>query len=219
MRADREPTRQVEAKMSDKDQETVETEASEAEAAASPEEMRDEEPTETTAGDLTREEELEARVAELKDQLLRAIAEQENVRKRADRERDQIRKFGISNFAKDLLSAADNLRRALDAGPENMEGVDDAVRNLIIGVEMTEKELLTAFEKNGIRKIDPMGEKFDYNFHQAMFEVEDSGQEAGTVVQVLQPGYAIEDRILRPAMVGVAKAGAVDVPEHLDTTV
>lgn len=206
--------------MSDKDQEPVATEASEADAASlAYEDTVDEASMATPAGDLTREEELEARVTELKDQLLRAIAEQENVRKRADRERDQIRKFGISNFAKDLLSAADNLRRALDAGPENLEGVDDAVRNLIIGVEMTERELLTAFEKNGIRKIDPMGEKFDYNFHQAMFEVEDTGQEAGTVVQVLQPGYAIEDRILRPAMVGVAKAGAADVPEHLDTTV
>jgi molecular chaperone GrpE len=206
--------------MSDKDQEPVATETSEADAAGlASEDTVDEASLGAPAGDVTREEELEARVTELKDQLLRAIAEQENVRKRADRERDQIRKFGISNFAKDLLSAADNLRRALDAGPENLEGVDDAVRNLIIGVEMTERELLTAFEKNGIRKIDPMGEKFDYNFHQAMFEVEDTDQEAGTVVQVLQPGYAIEDRVLRPAMVGVAKAGAADVPEHLDTTV
>lgn len=206
--------------MSDKDQEPVETEASDEDAATlAPEDASDEVSMDGPAGELTREEELEARVAELKDQLLRAIAEQENVRKRADRERDQIRKFGISNFAKDLLSAADNLRRALDAGPQDMESVDDAVRNLIIGVEMTEKELLTAFEKNGIRKIDPMAEKFDYNFHQAMFEVEDTNQEAGTVVQVLQAGYAIEDRILRPAMVGVAKASAADVPEHLDTTV
>ena len=206
--------------MSDKDQEPVETEASDEDAATlAHEDASDEVSMDGPAGELTREEELEARVAELKDQLLRAIAEQENVRKRADRERDQIRKFGISNFAKDLLSAADNLRRALDAGPQDMESVDDAVRNLIIGVEMTEKELLTAFEKNGIRKIDPMGEKFDYNFHQAMFEVEDTNQEAGTVVQVLQAGYAIEDRILRPAMVGVAKASAADVPEHLDTTV
>lgn len=204
--------------MSDKDQEHVEPEAFEMDA-VEPSVDDTLEDADEGGGELTREAELEARVAELKDQLLRAIAEQDNVRKRADRERDQIRKFGISNFAKDLLSAADNLRRALDAGPENMEGVDDAVRNLIIGVEMTEKELLTAFEKNGIRKIDPMGEKFDYNFHQAMFEVEDTDQETGTVVQVLQPGYAIEDRILRPAMVGVAKAGAPDVPEHLDTTV
>jgi molecular chaperone GrpE len=203
--------------MSEKDQQPVESRKPEAEdagdVAGSMEDLAN-----AAAGELTREAELEAQVADLKDQLLRAVAEQENVRKRADREREQIRKFGISNFAKELLSAADNLRRALDSGPENMDGVDDSVRNLIVGVEMTERELLTAFEKNGIRKIDPMGEKFDYNFHQAMFEVEGSGQEAGTVVQVLQPGYAIEDRILRPAMVGVAKAPAGDVPEHLDTT-
>lgn len=167
----------------------------------------------------SREAELAAQVAELRDQLLRSIAELDNFRKRADREREQTRKFGISNFAKDLLSAADNLRRALDAGPDDLEGADESVRNLIIGVEMTERELLGAFEKHGVRKIDPMGEKFDYNFHQAMFEVENTGQEPGTVVQVLQPGYAIEDRILRAAMVGVAKGPAAEVPEHLDTTV
>jgi molecular chaperone GrpE len=205
--------------MSDKDQEPAAFEIPEMEEAA----IDPRPPEETPAGDgsdaLSGELELEAQVADLKDQLLRAVAEQENVRKRAEREREQLRKFAISNFAKELLSAADNLRRALDAGPENLDGIDDTVRNLIIGVEMTERELLSAFEKNGVRKIDPMGEKFDYNFHQAMFEVENSGQEAGTVVQVLQAGYAIEDRILRPAMVGVAKAPAADVPDHLDTTV
>jgi molecular chaperone GrpE len=206
--------------MSDKDQDPVDSELPEIGEAAVAQDAPPEEPfLKSGDDDLTREAELETQVAELKDQLLRAVAEQENVRKRADREREQLRKFGISNFAKELLSAADNLRRALDAGPDDLVGVDDAVRNLIVGVEMTERELLSAFEKNGIRKIDPMGEKFDYNFHQAMFEVEDSGQEAGTVVQVLQSGYAIEDRILRPAMVGVAKAPAADVPEHLDTTV
>jgi molecular chaperone GrpE len=105
----------------------------------------------------------------------------------------------------------------LDAGPENLEGADESVRNLIIGVELTERELLSAFEKHGVRKIDPMGEKFDYNFHQAMFEVENSDQEAGVVVQVLQPGYAIEDRILRAAMVGVSKAPAAELPGDLDT--
>jgi molecular chaperone GrpE len=204
--------------MSDKDQEPVDSLMPEAEISG--EFAAGEAPAgEAGATPPSREAELEAQVAELRDQLLRAVAEQENVRKRAERERDQIRKFGISNFAKELLSAADNLRRALDSSPENMDGADEWVRNLIVGVEMTERELLTAFEKNGIRKIDPMGEKFDYNFHQAMFEVENTGQEAGTVVQVLQPGYAIEDRILRPAMVGVAKAPAGDVPEHLDTTV
>lgn len=206
--------------MSDKDQEAVDAEISEMEETAANEDASLADSTmEFGAEELTREAELEAQVANLKDQLLRAIAEQENVRKRADRERDQLRKFGISSFAKELLSVADNLRRALDVGPSDLDGVDDGVRNLIVGVEMTEKELLSAFEKNGIRKIDPMGEKFDYNFHQAMFELEDAGKEPGTVVQVLQPGYAIEDRILRPAMVGVSKASTADVPDHLDTTV
>ena len=203
--------------MSDKDHEAVGSEDSPLDDQEAVCETELEE-GEVGSEELTREAELEAKVAELKDQLLRAIAEQENVRKRADRERDQLRKFGISNFAKDLLSAADNLRRALDAGPENLEGADESVRNLIIGVELTERELLSAFEKHGVRKIDPMGEKFDYNFHQAMFEVENSDQEAGVVVQVLQPGYAIEDRILRAAMVGVSKAPAAELPGDLDTT-
>jgi molecular chaperone GrpE len=202
--------------MADKDHEAVDSEDSPLDGEEALCETETEE-AEVGSEEVTREAELEAKVAELKDQLLRAIAEQENVRKRADRERDQLRKFGISNFAKDLLSAADNLRRALDAGPENLEGADESVRNLIIGVELTERELLSAFEKHGVRKIDPMGEKFDYNFHQAMFEVENSDQEAGVVVQVLQPGYAIEDRILRAAMVGVSKAPAAELPGDLDT--
>jgi molecular chaperone GrpE len=164
-------------------------------------------------------EELEEQVAELKDQLLRSVAELDNYRKRSEREKDQMRKFGIANFAKELLSAADNLRRALDSGPSNLEGTDESVKNLIVGVELTEKELLNAFEKNGIRKIEPLGEKFDYNFHQAMFEVESDDQEAGIVVQVLQPGYAIEDRVLRAAMVGVSKSIILDESERVDTTV
>ena len=164
-------------------------------------------------------EDLEEQVAELKDQLLRSVAELDNYRKRAEREKDQMRKFSIANFAKELLSAADNLRRALDSGPSNLEGTDESVKNLIVGVELTEKELLNAFEKNGIRKIEPLGEKFDYNFHQAMFEVESTDQEAGTVVQVLQQGYAIDDRVLRAAMLGVSKSIMPDQPERVDTTV
>lgn len=159
---------------------------------------------------------LEAEVADLKDRLLRTLADLDNVRKRADREREQTRKFGISNFAKDLVGAADNLRRALDSVPDEIDDADPAFKNVVVGIELTEKELLAAFEKHGIRKIDPLGEPFDYNFHQAMFEMEDSGKEAGTVVQVMQAGYAIEDRLLRPAMVGVAKAAAQ--PEHIDTS-
>lgn len=164
-------------------------------------------------------EALEEQVSELKDQLLRSVAELDNYRKRAEREKEQLRKFGIANFAKDLLSAADNLRRAVESGPSDLEGADESVKNLILGVEMTEKELLNAFEKNGVRKIDPAGEKFDYNFHQAMFEVETDKEEPGVVMQVLQPGYAIEDRVLRAAMVGVSKSNAPDQPEGVDEKV
>ena len=151
-------------------------------------------------------DELEAKISELKDQLLRTVADSENLRKRLEREKEQTRKFGIANFAKDLLSIADNLGRALDAAPTKEDVEDQAIENLVLGIQMTEQELQKAFENNNIRKIDPLGEKFDYNFHQAMFEVEETDKEPGIVVQVLQPGYAIEDRILRPAMVGVAAA-------------
>ena len=162
---------------------------------------------------------LEKEVTELKDQLLRSVAELDNYRKRSEREKEQLRKFGIANFAKDLLSAADNLRRAVESGPTDLEGADENVKNLIVGVEMTEKELLSAFEKNGVRKIDPMGEKFDYNFHQAMFEVETDKEKPGLVMQVLQSGYAIADRVLRPAMVGVSKTHNPDQPEGVDEKV
>lgn len=199
------------------------TEAAAAEIAAEPEIAADPGPTAEAAADAEAappaeatdgagEEDLAAENAKLKDQLLRTLAELENTRKRAEREREQTRKFGIADFARDLLSASDNLRRALDAAPENLDSLDDNLRNLVIGVEMTEKDLLAAFDKHGIRKIDPLGEAFDYNFHQAMFEVENAEHAAGTVMQVLQPGYAIADRLLRPAMVGVSKgaSGSVD---------
>ena len=163
-------------------------------------------------------DELEAKISELKDQLLRTVADSENLRKRLEREKDQTRKFGIANFAKDLLSIADNLGRALEAAP-NKEGIEDqAIENFVLGVQMTEQELQKAFDNNNIRKIDPLGEKFDYNFHQAMFEVEETDQEPGIIVQVLQPGYAIDDRILRPAMVGVAAAKGGKKNVAVDTT-
>ena len=171
--------------------------------------------------DTTKEpvEALEEQVSELKDQLLRSVAELDNYRKRAEREKEQLRKFGIANFAKDLLSAADNLRRAVESGPSDLDGADESVKNLIVGVEMTEKELLNAFEKNGVRKIDPAGERFDYNFHQAMFEIETDEEEPGVVMQVLQPGYAIEDRVLRAAMVGVSKSNTPDQSQGVDEKV
>jgi molecular chaperone GrpE len=147
---------------------------------------------------------LEAELAEAKDRLLRALAETENIRRRAQRERDDAQKYGVTSFAKDLLSAADNLRRALDSLPE-AEVADERTGALLTGVAATERELLSVFERHGIRRIDPNGERFDHNFHQAIFEAENTGQPGGTVVEVLQPGYLLHDRLLRPAMVGVAK--------------
>lgn len=169
------------------------------------------------AAESTDDDSLAAENAKLKDQLLRALAELENVRKRAEREKEQTRKFGIADFARDLLSVSDNLRRALDAAPQDRTQIDEALGNLITGVEMTEKELLSAFEKHGIRKLQPLGEVFDYNFHQAMFEVESNDHGAGIVMQVLQVGYAIGDRLLRPAMVGVSK-GSGGAGENIDTS-
>lgn len=151
---------------------------------------------------------LEAELAGTKDKLLRALADTENVRRRTDRDREQERRYAATNFAKDLLNVADNLRRALDSAPE-AQAQDEFARTLFAGVAATERELLAAFERHGIRRIDPrVGEKFDHNLHQAMFEVANTGKTAGTIVQILQPGYVMHDRLLRPALVGVAKASA-----------
>lgn len=150
---------------------------------------------------------LEAELADHKERLLRALAETENTRRRAQREREDASKYAIAGFAKDLLSAADNLRRALDSLPEAEVG-DERTRGLLAGVAATERELLSVFERHGMRRLDPQGERFDHNFHQAIFEVERGGQPAGTIVEVLQPGYVLHDRLLRPAMVGVSKQPA-----------
>jgi molecular chaperone GrpE len=154
---------------------------------------------------------LETELADAQDKLLRALAETENTRRRAQRERADAEKYAISRFAEGLLSVADNLRRALESLPES-EARDDRTKSLLTGVAATERELLSAFERHGLKRIDPKGEKFDHNFHQAVFEMENTGNPAGTVVEVLQPGYVLHDRLLRAAMVGVAK-GAVPAPE------
>lgn len=148
---------------------------------------------------------LEGEVAALKDQWLRAMAETENLRRRATRDREEALKYASTNFGRDMLSIADNLRRALENCP-SMEELPEPVKALIQGIELTENALLSAFERHGIKKIDPMGEKFDANLHQAMFEVEDESVSPGTVVQLLQVGYTMHDRLLRPAMVGVSKS-------------
>ena len=146
--------------------------------------------------------------AELKDKVLRTLAEMENLRRRTEREVADSRTYGIASFARDVLGIADNMQRALDAAREEIgNSADPAVKTLLEGVELTERELLKALEKNGVRKFDPQGEKFDPNVHQAMYEVPDPSVPSGTIVQVIQPGYMISERILRPAMVAVSKGG------------
>ncbi len=157
------------------------------------------------------EDDLRAALAEnekLRDQLLRTLADAENTRRRAERDRDEATKYGISKFAKDLLTVADNLRRALEAVAQTADAAD-ALKALAEGVAATEREMLAVFERNGLEKIDPADEPFDPNVHQAMFEMPGTDKPAGTVVQVMAPGYQLHGRLLRPAMVGVAK-GEVD---------
>jgi molecular chaperone GrpE len=142
----------------------------------------------------------------LKDQLLRALAETENMRRRNDREADNARRYGHTQFARDLVGAIDNLARALASAPEDKSSLDESVQSLLTGIELSWIEIQSAIEKHGVRQINPAGEKFDYNFHQAMFEVPTNDQPPGMVLEVVQHGYALHDRLLRPAMVGVSKA-------------
>jgi len=156
---------------------------------------------------------LTAESADLKDRLLRTLAEMENLRRRTEREVSDARTYGASNFARDVLAVADNIQRALDSfGPELRAGADESVRAFIDGIELTERELLKALEKNGVKRFDPKGEKFDPNFHQAMFEAPDPSIPAGFVAQVIQPGFKIGERVLRPALVGVSKGGPKVAP-------
>lgn len=150
--------------------------------------------------------ELEAEVAELKDRLMRAMADTENTRRRADRDKQDALKYAVTNFARDMVSVADNFGRALSAIPDEARS-NDAVKNVLTGIEMTERELQSAFERHGIKKIEAFGKRFDHNFHQAVFEVNDPTQPSGMVAQVMQEGYIIHDRLLRPSMVGVSKGG------------
>jgi molecular chaperone GrpE len=162
--------------------------------------------------------------AEFKDKLLRTLAEMENLRKRTEREVLDARVYGIAGFARDVLAVADNMHRALEAiGPELREAADAKMKGLIEGVELTERELMKSLEKNGVKKFSPEGEKFDPNIHQAMYEVPTSDLPPGQVAQVIQAGYMLGDRVLRPAMVAVSKAApkskasANDNPQPDDT--
>lgn len=157
-------------------------------------------------------------IAALKDRLLRAVAETENLRRRADREKADAANYAMTAFARDLLSVSDNLRRALDSIPADTDLGENA-KTLVEGIEMTERELLNMLERHNIKKIDPMGDKFSHDLHQALFEIPDTGKEDGTIVQVMQVGYVIKDRLLRPAMVGVARGSTEAPTEHVDTKV
>jgi len=164
-------------------------------------------------------EALTKEVADAKDKMLRTLAEMENLRKRTQREVADARAYGITGFARDVLDIADNLQRALDAVPqEARDAADPGLKALIEGVEITERSLHKTLEKNGVQKIEPLGEKFDPNFHQAMYEVPDASVPSGTVVQVVQAGYTIGERILRPALVAVTKGGAKSAPATHDST-
>ncbi len=152
-------------------------------------------------------EQLAREASENKDKLLRSLAEIENMRRRTDRQVADAREYGITAFARDVLAVADNMNRALSAiDPQLRQTADAGLKSLLEGVELTERELLNVLEKHGIKKFEPTGEKFDPNLHQAMYEVPDSSLPNGTVAKVVQAGYMIGERVLRPALVGVAKA-------------
>lgn len=150
-------------------------------------------------------ERLERDIEKHRDQILRAMAETENLRRRAVKEREDAAKFAITGFARDLLSVSDNLRRALDAFPPEMVKSDERIKGLLSGIEATERELLSVYERNGIKKLEPLHHMFDPNLHEVMFEAPIQGLPPGTVFQVMQPGYVLNDRLLRPARVGVVK--------------
>ena len=155
-----------------------------------------------------------AEANELRDKLLRTLAEMENLRRRHSRELEDARKYAMAGFARDLLDVADNMRRALAAVPDEAREQNELVRNLLEGVELTERTLSSAFDKHGVKKVAPeRGEKFDHNRHQAMFEVPTADLPPGHVADVMQTGWVISDRLLRPAMVGVTKAAPKPAPE------
>ena len=157
--------------------------------------------------------------AALKERLLRTIADMENLRKRTERERSDTAKYAISNFARDVLAVEDNLDRALQAAENDSGSPGDKLKNLTEGMRMTRRDLLNTLERHGIKRLHPQGERFDPNLHQAMFEVEDDGVPHGQVVNVVQAGFSIGDRVLRPAMVGVSKGGPKEPPAARDDTV
>ena len=157
-------------------------------------------------------ERLEAENADLQDKQLRALAEAQNVRRRAQQDVEKERKFGIERFARDVLSVADNLGRALSALPTDLEELDPALRNVVVGVQATERELQSVLERHGVTRVEALGQPFNAEFHQAMMEIDDPSVPAGTILQEMIPGYLLAGRLLRAAMVAVSKGGPVVRP-------
>ncbi len=153
-------------------------------------------------------------IKELKDQLLRTLAESENLRKRTIKEIADAKKYSHIYFIRDLVSSVDNLQRALEAVPDDKSQLSEPIKNLVIGLEIVEKEILNTFEKHSLKQINPLGEKFDYNLHQAMFEVPTNEKEPGYVVEVSQKGFLLHDRLVRPAMVGISKKSEEETSEQ-----
>lgn len=174
-------------------------------AKSGPDGAAEAQPREGAEGEAERLAGLEAERADLRDRLMRALADAENLRRRSEREAADARTYAVTNFARDMLTVADNIRRALESAGE--AGQDGPLKTLVEGIELTERDLLKTLARHGVKKLEPEGAKFDPNMHQAMFEVPSEEVPSGTVVQVVQTGYAIGDRVLRPALVGVAKGG------------
>ena len=169
---------------------------------------------EKTDAEKNKEEDLLEEVQNLKDQLLRSLAENENLRKRTSKDIEQIKKYGHMTFVRELLSSVDNLNRAVNASNFDKNKLDEGVQNLIKGVEIVLNEINNIFEKNFIKKIEPIHENFDYNFHQAMYESPSEDYDDGIITEVIQAGYVLHDRLIRPAMVGVSKGKNVETNKN-----
>lgn len=194
--------------MNDSKHKAQEPDTEERPQAESPTDSPDEEAVEAAEGEADAAAALKAENEELRDRLLRAVAEMENLRKRTEREVRDAGQYAITSFARDVLGVGDNMRRALDSVDAGArEAANPTLKTLLEGVEMTERELHNALDRHGVQRVDPAGERFDPHLHQAMFEVEDASIPSGTVVQVMQTGYTINGRVLRPAMVGVSRGG------------
>lgn len=183
------------------EEQDLENPTSEKEEQAS-EEPKDQEEAEISSEDLI--EKLNEEITSLKDQRLRAIAELENFRKRAEKDQSDALKYGISNFAKEIINIRDNIERAQSSISDEAKN-NEAIKSVIEGIDLIAQSVVSTFEKIGIKKIESLNEKFDHNLHQAMMEIENEELEPGTIVQELIPGYTLHDRLLRPAMVGVSK--------------